>query len=128
MAAAANDPGAASGVLAPRLVRLAHHDYSDRLLSRHLGARPVVVLDGVDLHPALVDVDRYDRAAAVDERLEDVGHARALEPLGAALGQLAVDGAQRRGAGGGEHRHADELAVRLLGRDLGTDADDAAPA
>src|SRR5437667_9629907 len=27
MAAAANDPGAASGVLAPRLVRLAHHDY-----------------------------------------------------------------------------------------------------
>src|SRR5437667_12012911 len=34
MAAAANDPGAASGVLAPRLVRLARHDYPDRLLVR----------------------------------------------------------------------------------------------
>src|SRR2546428_9920493 len=39
MAAAANDPGerggsrAAGWVLAPRLVRLAHHDYSDGLLA-----------------------------------------------------------------------------------------------
>ncbi len=32
MSAAANDPGAASGVLAPRLIRLARHGYSDRLL------------------------------------------------------------------------------------------------
>ena len=75
-----------------------------------------------------MDVDRHDRPAAADEGLEDVGHARALEPLGAASGQLSMDRAQRRGAGGGEHRHADELAVRLLGRDLGADADDAAPA
>src|SRR5213083_3344170 len=42
MAAAANDPGAASGVLAPRLVRLAHHDYPDGLLAnqRPPGACP----------------------------------------------------------------------------------------
>src|SRR5438093_12171679 len=33
MAAAANDPGTASGVLAPRLVRLAHHGYSGSLLA-----------------------------------------------------------------------------------------------
>src|SRR2546422_254919 len=51
-----------------------------------------------------------------------------LAPLGTAGGQLAVDGAQRRGAGGGEHRHADELAVRVLGRDFGADAEYAAPA
>src|SRR5216117_2039985 len=43
MAAAANDPGAASGELAPRLVRLAHHDYPDGLLMSH--TLPAALID-----------------------------------------------------------------------------------
>src|SRR5437870_10370221 len=43
MAAAANDQGAASGVPAPRLVRLAHHDYPDGLLMSH--TLPAALID-----------------------------------------------------------------------------------
>src|SRR5207247_10260485 len=43
MAAAANDQGAASGVPAPRPVRLAHHDYPEGLLMSH--TLPAALID-----------------------------------------------------------------------------------
>ena len=75
-----------------------------------------------------MDVDRGDRLPAVDERLEDMRHAGVLEPLGPAPRQLVVNFEEGSSPGGREHRHADELPVRLIGRDLGTDPQDPAAA
>src|SRR5207245_1532571 len=70
------------------------------------------------------DVDRGDRLPVVDERLQDLRHAGALEALRAPAGELVVDAQQRGRARGREHRHADELAVCVRRGDLGTDPQD----
>src|SRR5436305_6606157 len=77
MPAAANDPGAASGVLAPRLVRLARHDYSDRLLGAERREVDAVELGDVlaeDRAPLL----RGERAGVLGQhvRVRRLGHVR----------------------------------------------------
>src|SRR5262245_62320314 len=65
--------------------------FSGRDLSAcHFGPRPPVVLEAVDLHPALVDVRGHHRVPAVDQRLQDVREAAALEPLGTLRHQIGV--------------------------------------
>src|SRR5262245_7626979 len=48
----------------------------------HLGPGAAVVLEAVDLHPALVDVDPGHRVPPVDQRLQDLCNARPLQPFG----------------------------------------------
>src|SRR5436190_13652071 len=80
MAAAANDPGAASGVLAPRLVRLAHHDYPDRLLELvgedqlGLGAAVVEAAEAPALEDGRAAALRRDEVALRDVEDEVVAH------------------------------------------------------
>src|SRR5687767_4728733 len=94
--------------------------------SRQLGPGAAVVVEAVDVHPSLVHVDRGDRAAAIDDRLEQMGDGGALEGLGPLDPKLPVRVAHEPRAGRGEGREADELAVRVRGRHLGTDAQHAA--
>src|SRR5262245_55307565 len=82
-------------------------------LAVEVGPGAPVVIEAVDLHPALVDVHGDHRVAAIDHRLQEVRQARTLEALGTVRRELAVDALGRLHPGGGKPRDADELAVRI---------------
>src|SRR5262249_34950726 len=93
--------------------------------------RAAIVLERIDLEPALVDVDRLDRRAAIDELLHEIGEGGRAQRVGLVegrvgprLGELAVAVGEEARALRGEHRHADELAVRVLRRDRAADLRD----
>jgi hypothetical protein len=92
-----------------------HHSFFD--------IRPgaLVILEGVDFHPTFVDVHGIDVLLVVDELLEHVRERSLFERrrLMEGAATVAADDAlvglpQEFHAFGGEHGHADELAMGVL--------------
>src|SRR5262249_51044564 len=95
-------------------------------LAAEVGPGAAVVIEAVDLHPALVDVHGDHPVPAIDHRLQEVRQARTLEALGTLCRELAVDLLGRLHAGRGEPGDADELAVGIGAIHLGADPPHAA--